>query len=209
MDNGAQAAAAAVTDMESQSKPVNRFKLSSGIVLEFRHVPPAAVRRAMSMVEEPKVPTTFIPEKDREEENPNDPSYLRAMQEWVADVSDAAQKVAFILGVIPVDIPEGMYAVDDGEWIEELEAAGVPVPHETAAERRLSWLLYYAIISEDDLYLTTRMSLQKMGVTDAEVTAAIESFRGNAPLTPDPVLAAAAGSSDGDQLPDADSGGST
>lgn len=211
IDEGSAAATRTVTALESSVENTATYKLSNGIVLEFTHVPPQAVRRAMSAVKEPEVPTFHNDQKDRDEPNPMDPDYLRDLQTWIAATAEAGQAVAFMLGVKVLSVPEDMLDVDDGEWIEEVEEVwkitcpddNLMVPVSSPKERLLSWLRYYAITSDIDTYVTTSICMQRIGLTEEEVQAAVASFRSAEVRAADTVAIAAAGSVDGDHVPPA------
>lgn len=211
IDEGSAAATRTVTALESTVENAATYRLSNGIVLEFTHVPPQAVRRAMSAVKEPEVPTFHNDQKDRDEPNPMDPDYLRDLQTWIAATAEAGQAVAFMLGVKVVSVPEDMLDVDDGEWIEEVEEVwkitcpddDLTVPVSSPKERLLSWLRYYAITSDIDTYITTSICMQRIGLTEEEVQAAVASFRSAEVRSADTVAIAAAGSVDRDHVPPA------
>ena len=49
------------------------FRLSSGVVLKIKPVPPLLIRQAVAKIKRPKPPVIFLEDKGVEEENPDDP----------------------------------------------------------------------------------------------------------------------------------------
>src|SRR5690554_1657400 len=54
--------------------------LSSGVRARIHPVAASLIAEVSSKVEDPPVPTWFNPDKEREEPNPSDPEYLRALE---------------------------------------------------------------------------------------------------------------------------------
>lgn len=175
-DVASDAAAASVIDSPAVGK--GRYRLSNGIVLEFRHVSPRAIRQAAQRVPEPEVPVVRVEAKGRDEPNPNDPAYIAAMAKYLEDVALAGQAVAFMLGVRPLEIPPDMHEVDDDAWVDELAAVGIEARREPAPARLYDWLTLYAITSDEDLFACTALATQQVGLTEGEVQSALASFRG-------------------------------
>jgi hypothetical protein len=74
--------------------------------------------------------------------------------EQVKQMRDAAQEAAaldalLVLGVDIVDVPPELPGLDDSEWIEEMEAAGLGFDASNASSRRLHFLKYIIKTPED------------------------------------------------------------
>lgn len=163
---------------------VDHVTLANGIVLRLRPVSPATVRSASAHLKRPEPPIVLIPEKGREEANPSDPGYLAALRQWEQDIAEAGLTVALVLGTEVESIPDGIHKYEDEAWISEILAAqelvsGAPVPviRREGKGRYLDWLRKYAISTHTDLFTLTQLLTLGVGLTDAEVQAAAESFR--------------------------------
>lgn len=76
----------------------------------------ALIDEVSNRVKDPPVPMVYVAEKEREEENPSDPAYLRAMGEAARLRGIAVMDAMVMFGVELLDgVPE-----DDG-WIKKLQ----------------------------------------------------------------------------------------
>lgn len=187
--NGAQPSAsdvAAIAAAESGqgAKRIQRYRMENGIVLKLKGVAPLIMREAASRIRDPQVPMAFIEAKGTEEPNPNDPEYIRELLEVQSRRSEAALTAALIMGTEIDEIPEGMSGPDDTQWSDDVETiselTGVSLPLNTtigSKGRYLDWLRYYAISSETELAMLTRMLTIGVALTHEEVQAVAESFR--------------------------------
>lgn len=153
--------------------------LSCGVVLKFKPVPSAAIREAVIRIKAPEVPRVLIEEKGREEENPNDPDYIFAVAEHKAAQALVANDVILLLGTEVASVPESVYAVSDKGWIEELAVVGIEVDGGNAAARKLAWLKFYAIRTDEDTLKALMGPMRSAGVSEVDVAQAIDSFRGD------------------------------
>lgn len=152
--------------------------LSSGIVLTFGPVALSALRRLSMMHPEPDVPRQFIEAKGREEPNPAHPDYIAAVKERDETVMLAAVDLCFVQAVKISHVPEGLFAVDDDGWIDELEVSGIEVPVDSPARRRLSYLKLYALRTSDDLMRCSAYAVAHAGILESEVSRSLRSFLG-------------------------------
>lgn len=180
-----------VTPVEEPKLGITKFKtggegkdlitLSSGIVLRLKSVPPETVRRAGEKIPKPKPPVVFIESKGREEENPFDPDYAKALEEWIEQCGNSRMDSILVLGVEIHHLPEGVDGPDDSNWLEELEYLGIanPLATENKLARKLDWLKCYALRTGDDIIKVANQLYRKVGaVTEEEVLLAMESFPG-------------------------------
>jgi hypothetical protein len=90
--------------------------LSTGVVVRLKPVSSSLVEQMKSAIPMPDVPVVFIKEKQREEENPNDPRYLKQVEEVNQRRSDAILDALCIFGIELVDgLPE------DDAWLKNLK----------------------------------------------------------------------------------------
>lgn len=89
--------------------------LSTGVVVRLHPVSSSLVEEMKSAYEMPSVPVVFIPEKEREEENPNDPKYIDEVERVQSKRADAILDALVTFGVELVDgLPE------DDSWLKRL-----------------------------------------------------------------------------------------
>lgn len=153
--------------------------LSSGIRLRLLGAPPGAIEQAIARIEQPSPPRILIEEKGREEENPNDPNYLRALEEYTKATALAAINVMLLLGTQLVDVPEDLQRPEDDGWVEDLNFLGIEFDTENPRARYLKWIWCYAMRSMTDQTLVFS-SLRRSGATEEEVALAVDAFRNRA-----------------------------
>ncbi len=150
--------------------------LQNGVVLAVKSVPPLLIRKAVGKIKRPVVPKADVG-KGREEENPGDPEYSAAMDEYAQQTFDAGANVMLAAGTKLLSVPEGIDKPEDASWLEVLEAAGFEPDLKNATSRYLSWLSYYAITSERDVVDVVMAVTKLSGVPESEVAKAVETFR--------------------------------
>lgn len=89
--------------------------LSTGVCVRLHPVSSSLVEEMKAAVPMPPVPVVYIEAKDREEENPNDPRYIDAVEEVNRKRGDAILDALLIFGVELLDgLPE------DNTWLKKL-----------------------------------------------------------------------------------------
>jgi len=166
----------AVKALETETGP-GEVVLSTGVRVRLRPVPAWLVQEAQSRVEDPAVPNWRNPDKDREEPNPSDPTYLAAMVKAQARRAEAATDVMVLYGVELVDaVPP------DADWLPKLrflekrgafslEGYDLADP----LERGFIFVKYVAM-GNDDWMLLGKVA----GLTGEDVDRAVKSFRRDA-----------------------------
>jgi hypothetical protein len=154
--------------------------LSCGVVLRFKPVPSLAIREAAMRIEAPAVPTVHIEDKGRDEENPNDPTYKQAVAEFDAARAMVANDVILLLGNDVESVPEDVAAVQEQSWIEDLQAVGIEFDAENRAARKLAWLKFYVLRTDEDSLKAIMGPMRSAGVGEADVAKAMDSFRNRA-----------------------------
>lgn len=154
-----------------------RLQLSNGVVLQLKPVPPFAVRQAAVEVKDPPIPVVYIADKDRTEANPNDPDYLQAMKEAQQQRITAVTNLFFMIGTEVVSVPEGMFTPEQDDWIDMLEAVGLPVDRTNKFKRYFQWLAWYVVTSEDDIASIVSGVATLSGVREEDVLTAMRDFR--------------------------------
>lgn len=151
---------------------------SNGIKFKIKPVPMLLIRQAAANLPEPQAPRTYIEELGREEENPEDPDYLAACEEYNEQTFEVTTNMFLAVGTSILEVPEGVDKPDDDGWIQVLEAVGIPVDVGTTAKRYLTWLQCYALAEQSDLLLLIGAVAARSGVQEGAVQAAAKSFRG-------------------------------
>lgn len=170
-------AAAAVFEAIRLQSEQPEFTLSNGVVIRTRAVSREAVRRALLAVRLPSPPNVWIEAKQRNEVNPNDPSYIDALAEAHKARLSAVQRVLLALGVEIVSVPDDMDGPDTDEWWQRLEATGITIRHDSPVMRQLEWLEMVALNNTMDAALTFARAAATYGLFEEEVRASVEFFR--------------------------------
>jgi len=139
-----------------------QMTLESGVVIKLRGVSSEAFRRALSTIDKPTVPTVTL--KDgASEENPNDPDYKVAMDNWAFKVTEMFPKICIALGVHIVSTPDDMYPIDSDGWISEMASIGVTVDTSNDIARASDYKILYALSGTD--WNRLALEVMKMGGT--------------------------------------------
>src|SRR3990167_8733070 len=152
--------------------------LESGVVLEVRRIPPMLLADVEKRFPLPAVPKVMDDTKGRSIENPNDPTYLKAIERNEQDKSLALAEVMVGMGTRLVSYPDDMEGPDGADWKEEAEIyLGKELPAKSPRALYLFWLKYYALTTQNDLVLLSNRVARKMGVSQEDVSSAMNSFR--------------------------------
>ena len=81
---------------EILAKKPDEFVTKNGVILKLHKVKRALVKDAASTIDPPRVPTVYIEDKERMEENPNDPGYVAALRMYNLKVGDIGTSVYII-----------------------------------------------------------------------------------------------------------------
>lgn len=201
--------AASVVDEVDRLKFDPIVRLSNGIVLRGKPVPRAVMLNVVRRIPVPPVPVVAVEAVEggtRDEENPNDPDYLDAIEAMHSARLEATYRAAYALGTEVVSVPEGMYGPEADGWLEELAVVGAEADVTSRTARYLSWLQMYALSSQQDHSELYGACLAAAGIMEMEVVQAVAYFRdraqrgafGNAPAPID--------AGDGDNVPAAAAG---
>lgn len=156
----------------------NEFHCANGVILRLNPVKSSLVRKSWQHLERPSVPRFFIEDKQRWEENPNDPDYKQAVKEFQADRAEIVANTYYMLGTVAKFIPENISPVDSKDWEEILEIINEKVPAKPLA-RYLYWLKYYVLDDDESLELMKSVMRFSGVVLSEDVDEAEESFRDN------------------------------
>lgn len=175
-------------EQQDESPLVDSYVASTGVKLKFRPVATYLMQDAARRVPRPEVPQAWIESRQAHEPNPNDPSYIRALERWEMESIEAGVRVALIAGTEVEELPDGFYGPDDPRWSEIVVAAAVgglddpdwegpPIGPVGSRRRYLDWLRYWALPTREDIIAVSRICTQIGTLTEEELATAIASFR--------------------------------
>lgn len=168
---------AAIAESIEYEGRVLECTLSSGVVLACKPVPPLAMREVAIHVPPPAVPTWHNPDKDREEPNPNDPAYIKAVENYQAEQLFKVTEVIMLLGTEIKSTPPDIIAYTSDDWLGPLTVLGVIVDEpKNKWERYLMWLRFYACKTQSDVANIIGRVVAVSGVTEVEVQRAAAAF---------------------------------
>lgn len=170
------AAAVGAARAENGSHP-GGLRLTNGVVLKLKPVPPFAVRQAAVEIKDPVVPVVYIQDKDRTEPNPNDPDYLKAMRAAQEQRVSAVTNLFFMIGTDVISVPAGMFKPEEDDWIDMLDAVGLPVDRVNKFKRYFQWMAWYVVTSEQDIAAIVSGVATLSGVREEDVLTAMRDFR--------------------------------
>ena len=87
-----------------------------GYTIRVKAIPVAIISDVTSRIPEPEIPVWHNPEYDRDEQNPNDPAYLKAKSEVDTKRGQAMIDATVMFGI---DLPNGVPPTD--EWLPKLK----------------------------------------------------------------------------------------
>jgi hypothetical protein len=175
-------------------------RLRSGIVLRVKPVPLDAMGQAAGHLIRPEPPITHNESKGRDEANPADAGYVRALAEYEEASARSQGNVALLMGTECASVPDGMFPPEDDGWAEVLDAAGVTVDISTAARRYASWLKLYAFRGTIDAEAAMFAVFTQTSLAEEEVGRAVLAFRDRAGRPADNGRGTAPAAQDGDHV---------
>lgn len=132
--------------------------------------PAMLAQQVMAKIQDPPVPTYYNADKEREEPNPNDPDYLRALDAANQERGNVAVDAAVLFGV---ELLDGL--PDNNRWIQKLNRLGIEVNTEDEVEVEFSFLKFIVFSDQADLAIL----MQRTGVSEEGVAVATNMFSGS------------------------------
>ena len=177
LDPQTEAAVESLSAAASQGDP-NLVELSTGVVLRVKAVPQSLFGDIVARYPEPEPPVAFIADKGREEENPDDPGYLKRVMANNAAIAKAMSDAVLLLGTAVESMPDGFPGIDAVEWQDELRLLGYDLKSPRA--RYLAWVKFKAGPALADYQAVWKAVGRLTGVTEADTQAAVRRFPGGA-----------------------------
>ena len=165
----------AVANLSEKEVPSD-IMLSSGVQLHLKKSPPFVVAQAVSNIHRPEIPMWTNEDKQREEPNPTDPAYEKALLEYHGATGTAIMNALLLFGVDIEEVPDKLPAVGSDDWLEALTYLGIEKP-KTEQIRKLLWLKTVALTEDDDIQAVSTALFAIQGIGEEEVSKAIEAFR--------------------------------
>jgi len=160
-----------------QGEGERTLTLSTGVVLKLNQVPSVLLADVVSArtALRPSPPVMYIEALDRTEENPSDPDYKKALDEWFASAMLDVNNAFILRGTEVEKVPKGLAGVDDVDFLAEMKILGRPVSNKR--ERYLAWIKYVAAPEQEDVSAIIREVGRLSSVGETDVAEAIDGFR--------------------------------
>jgi hypothetical protein len=163
---------------EIKKEKVDEIVLSTGVVLKAKRVSSVLFAELARKFKEPEPPMWFNKENDREEENPNDPAYLRAKERYTTELGLAVLNAVILFGTCIVSIPKDIDALDSDGWKQKLLISGIDIG-DTKDHEYIAWIKYIATTGEDDYNKIETAVAGISNVLEDDVSNASPIFRDN------------------------------
>ncbi len=173
------ASEAGVTGTPAADDIQDTLRLSTGVVLKLHTPAPMVVQSAFKEAKknEPKPPTVYIKDKDRNEENPSDPDYVAALKQWRYEAGMRGLRALIPTGTTLETVPNGIPGPDHEDYADLMASMQID-PGAGRFTRYVQWVLHVACGGVDDLDSLTNVLMRRLGVTEEDVAEAQASFRG-------------------------------
>ncbi len=179
MQDQEKASGGGATGAPAADETQETLRLSTGVVLKL-HIPaPMVVQSAFKEAKknEPKPPTVYIKDKDRNEENPSDPDYVAALKQWRYEAGMRGLRALIPTGTTLETVPNGIPGPDHEDYADLMASMQID-PGAGRFTRYVQWVLHVACGGVDDLDSLTNALMRRLGVTEEDVAEAQASFRG-------------------------------
>jgi len=160
-----------------QDEGPQELVLSTGVKIRILAVSPVLMSDIVgeAMKYRPKPPTNYIESLGREEENPSDPDYVEALNNWNGMVLLDVNNAYVLKGTEVIEMPNGFPDSDDPSFLDDMRILNRPI--DTPRQRYLAWIKYVAAPLGEDTAAIVREVGRLTGVSEVEVEEAIEGFQ--------------------------------
>lgn len=169
-------------EAEKTYDPSEPFPLKCGAFVRAKALPEIFGQTLLKKFPRPRPPKVRIVDeedgRERWEENPNDPAYLREEREWQTNMMSASLDLTLLRGVEIIELPEGMPSFDeDEEFAEEMEIFGFSLGGMSRSQRRLLWMKYRLFENEADLTEVMDRARELSGISEEVIQDQMDLFR--------------------------------
>jgi hypothetical protein len=152
-------------------------RLSSGVVVRTKPIPPLLISNFVAKAEPPKIPEIWDEDRERSIPNPNHPDYLEALERYRFLLGAKVLDLLIMAGTSIEEVPDEVSSIEDTEW-EAIYALLNEDPIPSSGPRRyLAWMQTVAILTTEDIELVRGLSMQGSTLTEEDVAAATKGFR--------------------------------
>lgn len=103
-------------EQNSEQQHSDTFTLDCGVRVRLRPIPAAVIDEVTSRIPQPDIPKWYNEEYKREESNPSDPGYIKALEEYDRKRGSAMIDACVMFGL---DLVDGLPA--DDKWLDRLK----------------------------------------------------------------------------------------
>lgn len=171
---GADSKVLRAIDRSSNGAREDLVTLSTGVILKINKVSRSIYADILAQFTEPDIPTVYIEDKGREEENPDDPAYKKRLRKYNVDVSKALSDATILLGTELHECPSDVTPMSNREWLDKMAALRYDVKNKS--NRYLLWVKTVAIGDENDYQLINQSVGRLNGVTETDAAQAVKQF---------------------------------
>ena len=154
------------------SKTENIATLSTGVVIEFKQIPPGVMIKVMTKIKKPEVPKYYVEAEKTWFSNPDDPEYIKQMEFYELENSSFLLNAMILKGTEIIKVPKGLKGPQSDGWLEEYEALGLDVLKDNKSWRKLNWLLGVAMATDKDFEAVSKGVGELSGVPEENVAEA-------------------------------------
>lgn len=139
--------------------------------VKFRIVPVSAglIQSVMSKIKDPEIPMHYDEDKDREYPNPNDPIYVRQLEEAGNKRNQVSMDAMIMFGIELID------DIPNTNWERKLNFLGIEFDAKDEIEREFAFKRH--ILADSDIFLEIAT---KSGIQREQIDQAVASFPGDA-----------------------------
>jgi len=152
--------------------------LSTGVVLKANRVSSVLFAELARKFVAPVPPIWHNADIGRDEENPNDPAYLREKEKYNTDLGLAVLNAVILFGTSIVSIPQNIERPESNGWKTKLDISGIDVG-ETEEHRYIAWVKYVATTCQEDYDKIETAVAGISNVLEDDVSIASQIFRDN------------------------------
>ncbi len=162
------------------------YDLAQGVRVRLRKMSPVLLAQVATNVGEgePKVPTHYNEDKEREEDNPLDPDYVADHDRWAAGRGIRLMR-ALVAGATSLECcPDDVMGRDSEEFADFMELMEIPLSP-SAQGRYAQWVMYVGIQDQEQMADFSATMMRMAGAREEDVAEAQALFRGDEERTAD------------------------